>query len=96
MLRVEAAMPRTPKQTDGQTGPAKPKRVSTENTGSNGTNDDISPAEVERRAYELYQARGGQHGADFDDWLEAEKQIKQNQQPPAPAERRKRSRTAGA
>jgi hypothetical protein len=35
------------------------------------TNDDIS-----RRAYELFLARGGEHGRDLDDWLEAERQLK--------------------
>jgi hypothetical protein len=27
------------------------------------------------RAYELYRARGGQDGGDFDDWLAAEREI---------------------
>ena len=27
------------------------------------------------RAYELYLARGGAHGGDFDDWLEAEREL---------------------
>jgi hypothetical protein len=27
------------------------------------------------RAYELFKARGGLHGHDLDDWLEAERQI---------------------
>lgn len=27
-------------------------------------------------AYELYVARGGVHGRDLDDWLEAEKQVR--------------------
>jgi hypothetical protein len=31
---------------------------------------------VARRAYEIYQSRGGQHGADVDDWLEAERQLR--------------------
>jgi hypothetical protein len=31
---------------------------------------------VARRAYEIYQSRGGQHGADLDDWLEAERQLR--------------------
>jgi hypothetical protein len=30
---------------------------------------------VRLRAYELFQQRGFQHGADFDDWLRAEKEI---------------------
>jgi hypothetical protein len=31
--------------------------------------------DVARRAYELFIARGGQHGGDLDDWLEAERQL---------------------
>jgi DUF2934 family protein len=30
---------------------------------------------IARRAHELFQARGGLHGHDLDDWLEAERQI---------------------
>lgn len=30
---------------------------------------------VEQRAHELFTARGGEHGADLDDWLEAERQL---------------------
>jgi hypothetical protein len=32
-------------------------------------------AEIARRAYELYVARGGQHGSDLDDWLRAEREL---------------------
>jgi hypothetical protein len=31
---------------------------------------------ISRRAYELYQARGGQHGADADDWFQAERELR--------------------
>ena len=31
---------------------------------------------VRKRAYELYCKRGYQHGSDFSDWVEAEKQVK--------------------
>ncbi len=30
---------------------------------------------IAERAYELYEARGGEHGQDVDDWLQAEQQI---------------------
>lgn len=30
---------------------------------------------IASRAFELYEARGGDHGRDIDDWLEAERQI---------------------
>ncbi len=31
--------------------------------------------EIRRRAYELYQERGCEHGHDLDDWLQAEAEI---------------------
>jgi hypothetical protein len=30
---------------------------------------------IEKRAYEIYQARGGRHGADQEDWLQAEREV---------------------
>ena len=93
-------MPRTPKQTDGATGPAKTKRPSTSKANGNGSHGNISSDEVARRAYEIYESRGGEHGSDFDDWLEAEKQVKTQSQPaagtPPPADRRKRTRATSA
>ena len=63
-------MPSTPKPPNGAADPAKPKRApSTKLKGP-------SADDVARRAYEIYQSRGGDHGADFDDWLEAERQLK--------------------
>ena len=31
--------------------------------------------QIKERAFELYLQRGGQHGGDLEDWLEAEKQL---------------------
>jgi hypothetical protein len=45
----------------------------------------IDADEVRRRAYELYEERGGQHGLDEDDWYRAEQEIRarsSNQQTP--------------
>jgi hypothetical protein len=39
---------------------------------------DFAEQRLERiaaRAYDLYQARGGEHGQDVDDWLQAEQQV---------------------
>jgi len=40
---------------------------------------EIDPQQAEevirRRAYELYEARGYEHGHDVDDWLHAEEEI---------------------
>jgi DUF2934 family protein len=35
-----------------------------------------TPDEVARRAYEMYEARGGEPGADLDDWLRAERELR--------------------
>ena len=35
--------------------------------------------EIERRAYELYLARGEVHGYDQDDWWQAERELKEAQ-----------------
>jgi Protein of unknown function (DUF2934) len=75
--------------------PRAPKKTEKTNGNGNGNGNDVA-----RKAYELYQSRGGGHGGDFDDWIEAEKQLSGSQPqqplpPPAPApERRKRTRAA--
>jgi hypothetical protein len=45
------------------------------NDASAATDDAIAA-----RAYELYQARGGTHGADMDDWLQAERELRAERQ----------------
>ncbi len=39
---------------------------------------DMGPteAEIRERAYHRYLERGGGHGQDFDDWLEAERELR--------------------
>jgi hypothetical protein len=34
-------------------------------------------SDIARRAYDLYLSRGCQHGYDVDDWLTAERELKQ-------------------
>jgi hypothetical protein len=81
-------MARTPKSTEGANGPAKIRRPAAKKpNGSEAIPDDL----VAKRAYEIYQARGGQHGGAFDDWLEAERQLRQGDRVAAgPSERPKR------
>ena len=45
-------------------------------TGENPLKQD----EVARRAYELYQARGGEPGHELEDWLHAEQEVNKNGQ----------------
>lgn len=35
-----------------------------------------SHEEIARRAYEIYLARGGEHGRSEEDWLQAERELK--------------------
>ena len=37
----------------------------------------ISDSDIARRAYELYERRGGHHGQDVDDWLQAERELQE-------------------
>lgn len=36
--------------------------------------------EIARRAYEIFLSRGGGHGHDFDDWLEAEREVSERRE----------------
>ena len=35
----------------------------------------VTNSDVARRAYDLYLARGREHGHDVDDWLQAEREL---------------------
>jgi hypothetical protein len=92
-------MPRNSKPANEAADTEKRPRPSTRGNGASidHLND---PDEVARRAYEIYQRRGGEHGADLDDWLEAERQLKPGPSDvtgPAPArpKRRKPSDQSG-
>jgi hypothetical protein len=66
-------MPRANKPTNGSSDSPKPARQSKK---SNGAAEPFNAADaIARRAYEIYQRRGGNHGADLDDWLEAEREL---------------------
>jgi hypothetical protein len=68
-------MPRNARTADGATNEPKPARTSRKGAAmADGPNND--PDSIARRAYEIYQNRGGSHGADLDDWLEAERELK--------------------
>jgi hypothetical protein len=59
--------------------PARPKARKTKTvstTESTPPSTEPSVDEIRRRAYERYQERGGNHGRHFDDWLEAEKELR--------------------
>jgi hypothetical protein len=37
--------------------------------------------EIAAEAYAIYEARGGEHGRDQDDWLEAERRLQERRKP---------------
>jgi len=48
----------------------------TTNRGERSTPDPTTTAaDIARRAYDMYIARGRAHGHDLDDWLEAEREL---------------------
>ena len=65
-----AAAPK-PKRTRAAAGPRAAEQTPIGPPAAEPSDDDIR-----RRAFERYQARGGNHGRHFDDWLEAEKELR--------------------
>ena len=43
-----------------------------------------TPEEIADEAYRIYLGRGGEHGRDFEDWLEAERRLARGQAPSEP------------
>lgn len=35
----------------------------------------VDDTAIAQRAYEIYESRGGVHGRDVDDWLQAEREV---------------------
>jgi len=61
--------------------PAQPKPRRARSTAADKSSPAAPAAEpstddIRRRAYERYMERGGNHGRHFDDWLEAEKELR--------------------
>jgi len=52
-------------------GAAAPPGAAADAAVHNPTHDEIAEA-----AYRRYLSRGGQHGGDFDDWVEAEQELR--------------------
>ncbi len=66
-------MPRVPKKTE--TTPTVRVKRTRRASDTQATTPVVTEAEISRRAYQLYQARGGVNGSPLDDWLEAERQL---------------------
>jgi hypothetical protein len=51
------------------------QRLLAEGTASRDAFSRIDPEAIARRAHELYERRGREHGRDREDWLEAEREL---------------------
>jgi hypothetical protein len=54
---------------------AKSKARDVSKTGSSDPPPGLSREQIARRAYEIHLLRGGAHGHDIDDWLQAGKLV---------------------
>jgi DUF2934 family protein len=59
------------------TGMTRENRVPKAAPVGTGENEEPSPGEIGRRAYEIFLAHGRVHGRDLDDWLQAERELKE-------------------
>jgi hypothetical protein len=66
----------TPRKTPTTSTEKRPPQSQPQQQRSN----EPSAEEISRRAYELYQARGGDHGRDQNDWFQAENELKLGRQ----------------
>ena len=60
------------RSTNGQDMPTHIRSDEPEGTGENGP----SLAEIRQRAFEIHIERGGIHGCDLDDWLQAQSELR--------------------
>lgn len=75
MAKNEAARPKSKRARTISTDPAE---MANDSANDSATTMLASPSEedIRERAYQRYLQRGGGHGLDFDDWLEAERELK--------------------
>jgi hypothetical protein len=81
-------MPRTNRAGSGSSDAPKRSRGAGRGNGAQANTNDADA--VRKRAYEIYQSRGSTHGADLDDWLEAERQIQRDVTGPVRAKGRRK------
>jgi len=72
-------MAKPKKHQDGEPSASEAAPAETGRQAIHGDNEDYGDR-VSQRAYELYLARGGGDGQDFDDWLTAERELTNNRQ----------------
>lgn len=74
---AQRRLSQTEDQKDATERPDRPQR-----TGE--SERDVTNDEISIRAYELYEQRGAEPGRDWDDWLEAENELRARRRTPGP------------
>lgn len=69
-----ATVKRSRSKKNSETAETAPSKPATSVTSITTRSVDLQDA-IRERAYELYQQRGGHHGADLEDWVRAEKEV---------------------
>lgn len=74
-----AAKPRARAKSPKKTAEASDEIVVAALTEVTVVSDEVGPSDedIRNRAYHRYLERGGGHGMDFEDWLEAERELRQ-------------------
>lgn len=54
--------------------------ISAEDSRSEVVPSSVTQEQISIRAYEIYLARGGEHGRDAEDWYQAERELKLGRQ----------------
>jgi hypothetical protein len=70
------ASKKTATTTEPQQKPQQMAPVATKQNGVTSANHE----QIARRAYEIYLARGGEHGRHQDDWTQAERELRLGRQ----------------
>jgi hypothetical protein len=74
-------MPRPKQSPDERAGGAPQQEPGDPAPQTSSTQDGNSRSDlIARRAYERFQMRGGEHGRDQEDWLEAERELNEARQ----------------
>jgi hypothetical protein len=75
--RRPARTAKTPTETIGDPPQPEPTPTPQEPPRTEQPPQKVAPTreEIQRRAYDLYERRGGRKGSDLDDWLQAERDL---------------------
>ncbi len=60
--------------------PSKPVANTTAQAAAPARNTALTHEQIARRAYEIFLARGGQHGSHEQDWFQAERELRLGRQ----------------